>query len=381
MTTIKTISVKSFGRRVARSMLIIPAVLLVCMFILVGVLLASSPGKVEPFLDENGRPLAGSISEKIFVNINGVEQGMFIKGKDKTKPVILFLHGGPGMPEYAVSRKYPLVLENDFTVCWWEQRGAGLSYSSDILPETMTFEQLISDTLEVTNYLRKRFGQEKIYLMGHSGGSFIGIQAAARAPEFYKAYIAVAQISNQLESEKLAYNYMIEQFSRLGDKSMLQKFEKYSINEINLPSYYTMRDAPMHKLGIGTTHNMKSVISGVFLPIMLHNEYTLSEKINIWRGKFLTTKTYDLWRKLVATDLTKKVQGLHIPVYFIHGIYDYTVSYSLAQDYFEELQAPIKGFYTFELSAHSPLFEEPEKMQQILQEDVLVGVNNLADIK
>ncbi len=217
--------------------------------------------------------------------------------------------------------------------------------------------------------------------MGHSGGSFIGIQAAARAPEFYKAYIAVAQISNQLESEKLAYNYMIEQFSRLGDKSMLQKFEKYSINEINLPSYYTMRDAPMHKLGIGTTHNMKSVISGVFLPIMLHNEYTLSEKINIWRGKFLTTKTYDLWRKLVATDLTKKVQGLDIPVYFIHGIYDYTVSYSLAQDYFEELQAPIKGFYTFELSAHSPLFEEPEKMQQILQEDVLVGVNNLADIK
>lgn len=381
MTNKKTTLVKSFVRRVVRIMLIIPAVLLICMFILVGVLLASSPGKLEPFLNENGRPLAGSISEKILVNINGVEQGMFIKGKDKTKPVILFLHGGPGMPEYAVSRRYPLVLENYFTVCWWEQRGAGLSYSSDILPETMTFEQLISDTLEVTNYLRKRFGQEKIYLMGHSGGSFIGIQAAARAPELYNAYIAVAQISNQLESEKLAYNYMIEQFTRLGDKRMLQKFKKYSITEINMPSYYTMRDAPMHKLGIGTTHNMKSVISGVFLPIMLHNEYTLSEKINIWRGKFLTTKTYDLWNKLVATDLTKKVQRLDIPVYFIHGIYDYTVSYSLAKDYFEELQAPMKGFYTFEQSAHSPLFEEPKKMQQILQEDVLVGANNLADIK
>ncbi|WP_291300523.1 hypothetical protein [Desulfosporosinus sp. BICA1-9] len=170
MTNRKTTFVKSFVRRVVRIMLIIPAVLLICMFILVGVLLACSPGKPEPFLDENGRPLAGSISEKILININGVEQGMFIKGKDKTKPVLLFLHGGPGMPEYAVSRRYPLVLENYFTVCWWEQRGAGLSYSSDILPETMTFEQLISDTLEVTNYLRKHFGKEKIYLMGHSGG-------------------------------------------------------------------------------------------------------------------------------------------------------------------------------------------------------------------
>lgn len=202
-----------------------------------------------------------------------------------------------------------MVFENYFTVCWWDQRGAGLSYSSDILPETMSFEQLISDTLEVTDYLRKRFGQEKIYLMGHSGGTFIGIQAAARAPELYNAYIAIAQISNQLESEKLAYNYMIEQFTRLGDKKMLEKFEKYSIAEINRPSYYTMRDAPMHKLGIGTTHNMKSVISGVFLPIMLHNEYTLSEKLNIWRGKFLTTKTYGLWSKLVATNLTGGCTG------------------------------------------------------------------------
>lgn len=378
---IKRLFSKSFVRKVIRIMLVISAALLVCVFILVGVLLACSPGKPKPLLDSNAKPLAGSISEKIHVKINEVEQGMFIKGKDKTKPVLLFLHGGPGMPEYAISRRYPAVLEDDFVVCWWEQRGAGLSFRSDIPFDTMTFKQLISDTIEVTNYLRKRFGQEKIYLMAHSGGTFIGIQAVARAPELYKAYIAESQISNQLESEKLAYKYMVEQFTRLGDKKMLQKLEKYPITEINTPSYYTMRDAPMHQLGIGTTHNMKSVISGVFWPVMLNNEYTLSEKINIWRGKFFTTRTANLWCKLVETDLTKKVQKLDIPVYFCDGIYDYTVNYTLAKDYFEKLQAPIKGFYTFEHSAHSPLFEEPEKMQHILQEDVLAGVNNLANIK
>jgi pimeloyl-ACP methyl ester carboxylesterase len=84
---------------------------------------------------------------------------------------------------------------------------------------------------------------------------------------------------------------------------------------------------------------------------------------------------------MLSTDLTKQVTELDLPVYFFHGIYDYTVSYALAKDYFEKLQAPMKGFYTFEQSAHSPLFEEPEKMLMILREDVLVGVSNLADTK
>ena len=110
---------------------------------------------------------------------------------------------------------------------------------------------------------------------------------------------------------------------------------------------------------------------------MLHKEYTVSEKINIWRGKYLATNTAGLRNKAALTDLTKKVQKLDIPVYFCEGIYDYT----LAKAYLEKLQAPIKGFYTFEQSAHSPLFEEPEKMQRILREDILLGMNNLIDIK
>ena len=107
-------------------MIILLSVLLFCTLIISGTILAYSLGKPVPFLSENGKLIPGSISEKIWVNINGVEQGMFIKGKDQSKPVLLFLHGGPGMPEYAISREYPLVLEDHFTVCWWEQRGAGL---------------------------------------------------------------------------------------------------------------------------------------------------------------------------------------------------------------------------------------------------------------
>jgi pimeloyl-ACP methyl ester carboxylesterase len=352
-------------------MLRILSAVLIGIILFVGVLLAYSSGKPEPFLDENGKVLPGSISEKIWVSIGGIQQGMFIKGKNSKNPVLLFLHGGPGLPEYAISRKYPTVLEDLFTVCWWEQRGAGLSYNPSIPLETMTFEQLKSDTKEVTAYLRKRFGQDKIYLMGHSAGSFIGVQVVAESPEFYHAYLAMAQITNQLESEKLAYLYMTAQFTKQKDTRMQKRFAKYPITQINTPSYYVMRDAPMHKLGIGTTHQMKSVMNGVFWPIMFHKEYTLPEKINIWRGKAFCTNTAKLWSQLVDTDITKKIEKLTIPVYFFEGVYDYTVSYTLAKAYFEKLDSPLKAFYIFDQSAHSPLFEEPELMRQILENDVL----------
>jgi pimeloyl-ACP methyl ester carboxylesterase len=379
---IRKIPVHSMIRKAGCIMLITLLILLVCILIFVGILFAWSPGKPKPFLDKNGEVRAGSISEKIHVSINGVKQGMFIKSKNKANPVLLFIHGGPGMPEYFLTRSYPTGLEDYFTVCYWEQRGAGLSYSSDIPSETLTEEQLISDTLEVTDYLRKRFGQENIYLMAHSWGSFIGIQAAAQAPERYNAYIGIAQVSRPLESEKLAYQFMLAQYTMAGDKRMVQSLEKFPITEMDsVPdSYRSLRDKAMHELGIGTTHTMKSVVSGIFWPSWTCPEYTLREKINIWRGKWSACSA-NLWNQMIATDLTAKVSKLDIPVYFFYGRYDYTCNYVLAKDYFAKLQAPSKGFYTFEHSAHSPLFEETDKMLYILQKDVLAGVNSLADTK
>ena len=361
-------------------MLITLSIFLVCVLILVGVLLAYSPGKAKPLLDEWGETLEGSISEKIFVNINGVEQGMFIKSKDSTNPVLLYLHGG--MPDYFLTRKYPTGLEDYFTVVWWEQRGSGLSYYADIPPETITLEQMISDTKEATNYLCKRFGQEKIYLMGHSGGTFIGIQVAAVVPELYYAYIGVAQMSNQLKSERLAYEYMLEKYRGNGNTKMVRKLEAapVTMTEGITDAYCILRDPAMHSLGIGTTHNMRSVISGIFLPSLLCPEYTLLEKVNMWRGKSRSGISI-LWKNISTTDLSRQVPELKLPVYFFEGIYDYTCSYTEAKSYFEKLKAPLKGFYTFEQSAHSPLFEEPKKMIKILREDVLAELNNLSDKK
>jgi pimeloyl-ACP methyl ester carboxylesterase len=331
-------------------------------------------------LDEDGTQLPGSISEKLFLNINGVRQGMFIKGKDAKNPVLLYLHGG--MPDYFLTRRYPTGLEDYFTVCWWEQRGAGLSYGADVSLDTMTLEQFVSDTLEVTNYLRNRFGKEKIYLMGHSGGTFVGIQAAARAPESYHAYVGVAQMSDQLESERRAYEYMLRQFREKGNEDMVEELEAAPVTARGgtPEGYLDLRDKGMHSLGVGTTHDMNSVVTGLFLPSLRFPEYTLTEKVNLWRAK-LSSGVSVMWDETMATDLSEELLELDLPVYFFHGIHDYTVNYALTKEYFEKLEAPLKGFYTFEHSAHSPIFEEPEKARRVLREDVLAGTNGLSDAR
>ena len=360
-------------------MLIAIYILLASILILAALLeFWSYPGKPKPFLDQNGKPLAGSLSEKVFVNINGVKQGMFIKSKNDTNPVLLYLHGG--MPEYFLTKKFPTGLEDYFTVVWWEQRGSGISYHADIPRKTMTLEQMVSDTIEVTDYLRNRFHKEKIYLMGHSGGTFIGIQAAAREPQLYSAYIGVAQMSNQLKSEKLAYDYMLQQFKENGNREMVRRLEAGPVTMTGgtPDAYRALRDPAMHSLGIGTMHEMNSVVTGLFIPSLQSPEYTLGEKFHTWTAKARSGVAL-LWDDMITRDLSKDVTEFDLPVYFLSGIYDYTVNYTLAKDYFEKINAPLKGFYTFEQSAHSPLFEEPEKTLDILQQDVLPRANNLAD--
>src|SRR5512146_3503158 len=253
-------SIRSLARKAGRMILIVVSILLACILLLVGFLQLQSPGKPAPYVDANGKTLPNSLSEKIRLDINGVEQAMFIKSKDISHPVLLYLHGG--MPDYFLTKRYPTGLEDIFTVVWWEQRGSGMSYSPDIPRESLTVDQMISDTVVLTNYLRSRFHKDKIYLMGHSGGTFIGIQAAAQHPELYYAYIGVQQMTNQLKSKKLAYDYMLEQFKANGNTKWVQKLEAAPVTTTSIPqAYLSLRDPAMHPLGIGTTHDMNSIVT------------------------------------------------------------------------------------------------------------------------
>lgn len=323
-------------------------------------------------------------AEKSWLEIDGVRQGMFIRGHEDAaerahKPVLLFVHGGPGMPEFFLDRTRPTGLERDFIVCWWEQRGAGISFDRRIPRASMTVDRLVDDTVAVARRLRERFRRDAVYLLGHSWGSFIGIQAAARAPDAFHAYIGMGQVSHQQRAEVLAYDHELAEYRRRGDARMVKALEAapVTMDAPPPPAYMRLRDRAMHGIGVGTTRDMKSVVTGIFLPVWRTPDYTLREKASIWRGKAWSRRI--LWDEFLTTDLSERVTELEAPVYICQGAYDHTTNHGLARAYFHRLRAPVKGFYTFEQSAHSPAFEEPERFCRVLREDVLAGTTRLAD--
>lgn len=341
-------------------MALIFVVLIGLISIITTLLMVLFSGKMIAYTDASGQLLPGSLSEKSWVSINGVEMGMIIKSRDIKKPVLLFVHGGPGMPEYWLNASHPSRLDELFTVVWWDQRGAGLSYSATTPVDTLTTEQLVADTISVTQYLRQRFRQDKIYLMAHSFGTYIAIQAAAQAPALYHTYIGVAQSVNLELSEELAYAWMLDFYAEDQKNSDQLKKAPYGT-----AGYERIRDRVMHEAGIGTTHTMYSVFTGIFLAVIKHREYLLKEKIQIWQG-LTFSKNSLLNKEFRQANLSDLITRLEIPVIFLSGAYDYTVNHHLSEIYLEELQAPEKHFYLFEDSAHSPIFEEPEAVLQIL---------------
>jgi len=355
-------------KRVGKILLITLISIIGIVLIGVIVLVIKSPGKIEPLKDTAGNVIAGSLVEKNFIEIGGIRQGFFIRSENPENPVLLFLHGGPGSPELAYSVVYETSerLEKYFTVCYWEQRGAGMSFSESVEPGTMTVAQMVEDARQMTEYLQRRFKKEKIYLMGHSWGSYLGIKIVEKYPENYQAFIGIGQISNQAESERLAFDYMLQLSTEKNDKDVLEKLKQFDKNAPDFPDndYLMTSRGMMNKYGIGMAHQNISM-SKVVMNVMLFKGYTFSEKINYTRGSLFSLQLFDNAKN---DNLFESSASFDVPVYIIHGKHDYLTSYTLARDYSDTMDAPAKAFFTFENSAHSPNIEESEKFVRTVRE-------------
>ena len=207
----------------------------------------------------------------------------------------------------------------------------------------------------------------------------MGIQVIQRAPERFYAYMGVGQVAWQLRSEQLAYDYMVEKLQSVNDNAMIKKFKKYDRDTCAYDIKYlsSVRSKGLQKLGIGIMHKSKSMAQEV-KKVLRFREYTWAEKFKFAAGSSFSVKS-SLQDFVLKTDMVNYPIKLEIPLYVFHGIFDYQVSYVIAKQFVQNTDAPIKGFYTFENSAHSPCFEETKKMCRIIQEDVLFGKNDLAD--
>lgn len=311
------------------------------------------------------------IAKKGWVKIGGIEQGYFIRGEDEKNPVILYLHGGPGSPELAMIKDTKL--EKYFTICYWEQRGAGMTFSSDIDPATLTTTQLVEDTRQITDSLRNWYGVDKIYLIGHSWGSYLGIKTVEKYPELYHAYIGIGQMCHQLESERLAYDYLTTEADKTEDAETVKAFVAYDKNSSDFPSneyLLKVRTTAMNKYGVGITHKNISMLD-LAIDLLYYRGYTLDEKLNYLRGTMLSLNKFP---EVMEDNLFKTSTQFEIPVYIIQGKYDYQVSYELARKYLDSINAPKKMFFTFEESAHSPNIEEPERFVEVVRSIANEGI-------
>ena len=357
--------------------------LLLALIIMVAAFWVTGRGRIEQYMDENGNVLEGSIAEKTYIDVNGRKNGLIIRGKSDKNPVLLFISGGPGVPQYwlndAYKEKYPNRIEDEFTVCWWDYIGEGLSYDASVDPSEITMEKLTDDAIVVCDYLKERFGVDRIYLMAHSGGTMLGMNLAIEKPEYFYCYFAMGQVANPgWDRHEAGYYFIKSKFEKEGNKKLLNKLEsmvEQKDGHVVLKSGYNEGhwENMLLKAGCATTKEMTSDVTGIFFPMMLSECYTFGEKIDYWKGKALLAESPYSKTSGIVYEPVK----ISIPVIFISGTYDYTTPITNVKTLCDMLNEAngegaevVHEFYEFKNSAHSPLWEENEAVLEVMKKYV-----------
>lgn len=324
-----------------------------------------SSGKIRTYDGER------SISEKFVMDINGSPNGFFINGKDTDNPVLLLVSSGPGTDDYVFTDRYKdMKLEDDFTVVYWDYRNMGIAYDKSFNTDEITLDNILKDTETVTEYLKTRFGKDKIFIMGFSGGAHISLQAAREYPENYYALINMAQpVTDGPERDALMYEFMRRSFKEKKDAKSLKKLDesikKTETGEIVCNDWYNFV-ALVHKAGGGTIKN-KSEFEGIVQPILFCRCYTVKEKLQYVPAMKMYRKT-PLAGELEGFDYRGSVTSLEIPAFFLSGESDYNCPWELVKEYVDIIDAPDKEFFLIPDAAHSPLWENPSVACEILRQ-------------
>ncbi|MEP6822516.1 MAG: alpha/beta fold hydrolase [Chthoniobacterales bacterium] len=301
------------------------------------------------------------------VRLGGIEQWVLIRGQDVRKPVLLFLHGGPGFPAMPFSHTNA-ELERDFVVVNWDQRAAGKSYTWSIPDDSMRVAQFVSDAHELVQWLQTRLGVRKVYLVAHSWGSLFGAQLVAQHPELFFAYVGIGQAADLRETEQVRYQYALEAAHRESNQKA-----SADLGRIGRPPHSAEDHEFMEKwVHYYSEREHSSVSRGRMVRLALSSpEYSWIDLIKIPLGAHYSLQR--LWKEIFyETNLSREAPRLEVPVYFFLGRHDRVVTWEVAQRYFDSLDAPRgKQLIWFEDSGHWPQFEESQKYRNTLVQRVL----------
>jgi pimeloyl-ACP methyl ester carboxylesterase len=322
-----------------------------------------------PITDSQGKPLPGSIATLERITLNGSQQWISVRGKDTKKPILLFLAGGPGGSQLATTRFALGGLEDHFVVVNWEQPGAGKSFDA-VDRVTITPERYIEDARALVTLLRERFGQEKVYVLGESWGSALGIMLVQRYPELFHAFIGTGQMVAFLENDEMCYNFALGWAREGGDAAKVEKLTRQGP-----PPYYGEDVAWQEAAFLMDTFNYMNANPAIAdngantFRDLAAPEYGLYDKVSWFRGVLETLGV--VYPQLWSVDFRKQATKLDVPVYFLIGRHDINAPTVLTEQYFALLAAPHKEIVWFEHSGHTPWVSESDRFVQAMVDIVL----------
>ena len=310
-----------------------------------------------------------SIAEISEITLNGAPQRILVRGEDTGNPILLHIHGGPGGADQAVMRYFNFDLEDQFTVVYWDQRGAGASYSSELDPETLSLQQIVNDGLALTEYLKGEFKQDKIFLQGHSWGTLVGMHMVAQAPQHFHAYFGIGQVAKSKRAEVLSFEHALQRARDAGDQETVDGLEI-----IGAPPYKTeeqWKGAVMTQRALMQPYEMPDgsrlmTEFEMYRVYTLYRGYSIKDKLASLEGAAVSLDR--MWMDAINANLFEQIPRVDVPVYIFQGKHDYHTVTEVAKDYFEVLEAPDKAYFEFENSAHFPHLREFDAYRDIVLE-------------
>ncbi|HEU4664373.1 MAG TPA: alpha/beta hydrolase [Dokdonella sp.] len=302
------------------------------------------------------------IQEAYATRIGGIDQWLDVRGQDRRNPVILFVHGGPASPVTPTLWQFERPLEEYFTIVNWDQRGAGKTYTTvepQAIADTIRIQRYVDDAIEVAEYVRKRYHQDKLILMAHSWGTIVATKAALARPDLFHAYVGMGQVVNTRENERISFDYGLEQAKAHGNAGAVKELEAIA----PYPG-----DRPLTRERIVVARKWAQYYGGLsafrddskyyFDGALLSPDYDARDVCAIDRGNVFTLGR--ILPEFLAVDFSR-VRRFPIPIVMFMGRHDYTTPSAPTAAWLERLEAPSKQAVWFERSAHMIPWEEPGK--------------------
>ena len=312
------------------------------------------------------------IKEKII--LGDFPQKIHIKTDNETKPVLLFLHGGPGVcNRHTVFADHSDLLDT-FTVATWDQRGSGGSYKG-VDASTLTIDRLTEDANELVLWLCRRFNKDKIFVIGGSWGSELGTYLTGKHPEHIAAFVGFGQVVDGALNETLSWEFCMDEAKKAGDSKSIAILEKCGPPVMgvykggNYDGMMMQREVMMKYGGYSPNEKKRGYLTSTVIPMIKAGEYSLSDMWGLIKGHRIVLET--MWPECGRTCFPKTHTKFDIPYYIFDGRLDQNTPSALVQDWYDSIEAPDKCLIWFDSSGHNPMNDEPERFKRLLREKLL----------